>query len=230
MSTPIVRRRKKPVEVDTIQWTGTNVDDVIAFTGGDFLLVDPGEGLAPEITAKVYDELHSTWVLVYTGQHIVRGVKGELYPIAEDVLADTYEPADIPLPTARRAEAFTEGARLLEDAACDADWEKSPDFCAGLRAGAELLLAKTGEATAAAATATPTDTNRRARLLTEISGGGRWKSGDVVAWYGREGLTGLGAHTARRDLAALRDSGAITQHDEKGVRFYTLTPTRGGAR
>ena len=39
----------------------------------------------------MYDRLHSTWVLVYTGQHIVRGVKGEFYPIAEDVLAETYE-------------------------------------------------------------------------------------------------------------------------------------------
>lgn len=86
------------------------------------------------------------------------------------------------------------------------------------------------KATAAAATATPTDTNRRARLLNEMAyDGGRWKSGDVVVWYQTQGLTGLGANTARRDLAALRDSGAITQHDAKGVRFYTLTTTKGGA-
>lgn len=55
-----------------------------------------------------------------------------------------------------RAEVLAEGARLIEDAACDADWTRTPDYCAGLRAGAELLLANTGEeATAAAATATP---------------------------------------------------------------------------
>lgn len=54
-----------------------------------------------------------------------------------------------------RDQAFTEGARLLEDAACDADWGKTPDFCAGLRAGAELLLAAVEKATAEAATATP---------------------------------------------------------------------------
>lgn len=180
MSTPIVRRRKRPVEVDTIQWTGSNLDDLIDFTGGDFLLVTPGEGaFAPDITAKVYDNLHDTWVGVKTGQHVVRGVKGELYPIDEDVLADTYEPVE--------------------------------------------------ETTAVAETAAPTDTNRRARLLNEMAyDGGRWKSGDVVAWYGTQGLTSLGTHTARRDLAALRDSGAITQHDEKGVRFYTLTTQKGG--
>jgi len=61
MSTPIVRRRKKAVEVDTIQWTGHNLDEVIDFTGGDFLLVDADEGTySPDVTAKVFDDLHDT--------------------------------------------------------------------------------------------------------------------------------------------------------------------------
>jgi hypothetical protein len=68
-----------------------------------------------------------------------------------------------------------------------------------------------------------TDTNRRARLFNEISLGGRWKSGDVVAWYERHGLTDLSVRTARQDLATLRDSGALTQHDEKGVRYFTAS-------
>jgi hypothetical protein len=88
----VVRYRKLPVEVDTIQWTGTNLDELTAFTGGLFVPVDPGEGLTAEYTGKVFDALHSTWVLVKTGQHVVRGVLGEFYPIAEDVLAETYEP------------------------------------------------------------------------------------------------------------------------------------------
>jgi hypothetical protein len=97
-TTPVVRRRKRPVEVDTIQWTGDNETDVQAFTGGasKFYALDAEDREGsddPEATATVFDELHSTWVLVYTGQHIVRGVKGEYYPIAEDVLAETYEPA-----------------------------------------------------------------------------------------------------------------------------------------
>ncbi|MFD9444979.1 hypothetical protein [Streptomyces sp. NPDC060001] len=96
MNTPVIRRRKKPVEVDTIQWTGDNETDVQAFTGGPSIFyaldAEDREGSDdPEATATVYDRLHSTWVLVYTGQHIVRGVKAEYYPIAEDVLAETYE-------------------------------------------------------------------------------------------------------------------------------------------
>lgn len=101
----ITRYRKRPVEVDTVQWTGTNEAEIIAFTGNRF------EALAPEdraddleMTAQVLDVLHSTWVGVKTGQHIVRGVKGEYYPIAEDVLAETYEPAPSAPPAPSPAE------------------------------------------------------------------------------------------------------------------------------
>lgn len=96
MSTPIVRRRKRAIEVDTIQWLGDNEADVQAFAGGAaffFALDDEDRENSddPEATAAVFDCLHSTWILVYTGQHIVRGVKRELYPIAEDVLVETYD-------------------------------------------------------------------------------------------------------------------------------------------
>jgi hypothetical protein len=90
----VVRYRKLPVEVDTIQWTGANLDELTVFTGGLFVPVTPGEGLTSEYTGKVFDALHSTWVLVKTGQRVVQGVLGEFYPIAEDVLAETYEPVD----------------------------------------------------------------------------------------------------------------------------------------
>jgi hypothetical protein len=90
------RYRKKPVTVDTVQWTGSNLDELIDFTGGDFLLVNADEGgFAPDITAKVYDKLHDTWVGVKTGQRIICGVQGEFYPIDLDVLAETYELADV---------------------------------------------------------------------------------------------------------------------------------------
>lgn len=93
----VTRYRKRPVEVDTIQWTGSNEVEVQAFTGGarNFYALDDADreySDDPEATATVFDKLHSTWILVYTGQHIVRGVVGEFYPIAEAVLAETYEP------------------------------------------------------------------------------------------------------------------------------------------
>lgn len=90
--TDIIRYRKKPVEVDTIQWTGDNLQDVQAFVGLTPDCIQDGFQIKPDGTAVVWDKLHATWVGVYTGQHIIRGVRGEFYPIAPDVLADTYEP------------------------------------------------------------------------------------------------------------------------------------------
>jgi len=92
---PVTRYRKNPVEVDTIQWTGSNEQELVKFTGHRFEAISAEHRAEkPDITAQVYDKLHDTWVGVKTGQHIVRGVQGEFYPIAEDVLAETYTPAD----------------------------------------------------------------------------------------------------------------------------------------
>jgi hypothetical protein len=88
-----LRFRKKPVEVQAVQWTGDNEAELVAFAGVDFQAVCPEDrGDDPDQTAAVMDTLHNTWVRVYTGQWIIKGVKGEFYPIAEDVLAETYEP------------------------------------------------------------------------------------------------------------------------------------------
>lgn len=118
--------------------------------------------------------------------------------------------------------------------------EDTPEGALGTRTGllrAALILDERADAVEEkssprgdVATPTTTDTARRAHLLHIITRqGGRWKSGDVIRWYGQRGYTGLGLHAARRDLAVLRDSGALTQHDERGVRYFTLT-RQGGRR
>ena len=92
------RFRKKPVEVDAVQWTGANAQEVNLFARGsgpgfDVLSdMDRGNCNDPEATAQVFDVLHSTWVLVYTGDWIIRGVKNELYPCRDEVFQETYEP------------------------------------------------------------------------------------------------------------------------------------------
>lgn len=87
--------RKKPVIVQAIQYNGVNETDVQAFTGtGNFQTVAPEDRQEdPDITAEVYDKLHSTWVGVKNGQWVIRGVVGEFYPIDPDVLTETYEAA-----------------------------------------------------------------------------------------------------------------------------------------
>lgn len=85
-----MRYRKKPVEVEAVQWTGDNVAEIRALAGGKFhpLCVPKGD-----ITAEVKDVLHDTWVGVKDGQWIIRGVQGEFYPCDDVVFQATYEPA-----------------------------------------------------------------------------------------------------------------------------------------
>lgn len=86
--------RKKPVVIEAMQWTGENLDDLIEFTDHHFLDIDEedrADSGDPEATAQVFDVLHATWVLVYSGDYIIKGVQGEFYPCREDVFHDTYE-------------------------------------------------------------------------------------------------------------------------------------------
>jgi len=72
--------RKKPVEVQVVQWNGENVGEVLKFCGkarieGDSIFIDTLEGT---MEAK-------------TGDYIIKGVKGEFYPCKPDIFEATYE-------------------------------------------------------------------------------------------------------------------------------------------
>lgn len=78
--------RKKPVEVEAVQWTGENVGEIKSFAGLD-------------VSVQYYD-LPPT-LRIYTlegvmtakpGDWIIKGVQGELYPCKPDVFEKTYEP------------------------------------------------------------------------------------------------------------------------------------------
>lgn len=86
--------RKRPIEVYAVQWTGSNEDEVKAFASAFFdVLEDEDRGGCndPEATAQVFDALHRTWVLVYDGDWIIQGIRGEFYPCRGDVFETTYE-------------------------------------------------------------------------------------------------------------------------------------------
>lgn len=109
------RFRKKPVEVTAVQWTGGNEAELRAFAGDLFEAVEPEDrGDDPAQTATVMDTLHNTWVRVYDGQWIIKGVKGEFYPIDGAVLAETYEPVHGPEITGHPAYAqwYATGERI----------------------------------------------------------------------------------------------------------------------
>ncbi|MGX1116347.1 hypothetical protein RKD37_001710 [Streptomyces ambofaciens] len=109
-----------------------------------------------------------------------------------------------------------------------------PDAPMGLREGIEEILAtmpdvgEKSSPTGADATPNNVDVARRAHLLADMTKvGGRWKSGTVAHWYEPNGYTGLGVRAARQDLAVLRDAGAVVQHDDKGVRWFSVARSGG---
>ncbi len=90
--------RKKPVEVDAVQWTGDNEDEVFDLTGcavfGAITAATRTATADPAFTAEVYDGLHDTWIPLRTGDWVVRGTRGEFWPVRGDIFAETYEPAE----------------------------------------------------------------------------------------------------------------------------------------
>ena len=88
------RFRKKPVTVEAMQWTGNNSPAIASWSDLAFTVTDDEDREHtddPEATASVYDRLHSTRVLVYTGDWIIKGISGEFYPCRPDVFAATYD-------------------------------------------------------------------------------------------------------------------------------------------
>lgn len=90
-----MRYRKKPIEVEAIQWTGENAIDVAIFC----------EELLPEdgIGQRLFHDPRTTFFIIRTlegdmevskGDWIIKGVKGEFYPCKPDIFQLTYEPVE----------------------------------------------------------------------------------------------------------------------------------------
>ena len=77
------RYRKKPVEIEALQYTGYNHDAVMFFTNGQAVWA-PREG---KLTIPTLEGDHTA----SAGDWIIRGVKGEYYPCKPDIFEMTYE-------------------------------------------------------------------------------------------------------------------------------------------
>ena len=89
----INKYRKRPVEVEAIQFDGWNWQEVYQFMSDEplmftqdlrkeeYLLIDTLEGV---MKAKV-------------GDYIIKGVHGEFYPCKPDIFHETYEDSNTPL-------------------------------------------------------------------------------------------------------------------------------------
>jgi len=87
---------KKPIVNEAIRWTGENLKEIIDFTG-----LHPS---AQKWTWEEYEEVvKNEGLKIFTlegpllaslGDYIMRGVRGEFYPIKPDILDETYDRVD----------------------------------------------------------------------------------------------------------------------------------------
>lgn len=78
--------RKKPVEIEAIEWTGENLKEIIGFVGDQAMnyseIIDP----AFVLKIKTLEGEH----VASKGDYIIKGVKGEFYPCKPDIFKMTY--------------------------------------------------------------------------------------------------------------------------------------------
>lgn len=91
-----MKYRKKPVEVEAIQWIlGFNDDEVSEFCEGKCEWI--GEGCSD--CDKAFNSFPQIKTLEGTmtanpGDFVIKGVRGEFYPCKPDIFAETYEPVE----------------------------------------------------------------------------------------------------------------------------------------
>lgn len=75
--------RKKPVEIEAIQWTGINLNEIKSFINvGKYYISTIGELVIPTLEGD-----H----IANKGDFIIKGVKGEFYPCKPDIFELTYD-------------------------------------------------------------------------------------------------------------------------------------------
>lgn len=81
----VVHAVKRPIQVTALQWNGDNYADVGAWMGPD----------ASHVTSLLDGHLRihtlEGTMTVNPGDWIVRGTKGEYYPVRGDIFRDTYD-------------------------------------------------------------------------------------------------------------------------------------------
>lgn len=88
----IKKYRKKPVEIEAIQWTGhaSSTHNVAFFMGTDPMKINI-EGSRLNGNAKLLIQTLEGIMEASEGDYIIKGIKGEFYPCKPDIFELTYE-------------------------------------------------------------------------------------------------------------------------------------------
>lgn len=87
--------KKKPIIVEAIRWTGSNLEEIRNFVGSDLIeecveLFDIKRTLKEMLVDIAIDTLEGTMRVDY-GDYIIKDIQGEFYPCKPDIFLATYE-------------------------------------------------------------------------------------------------------------------------------------------
>lgn len=83
----MARYKTKPCEIEAIQWTGLNLEEIKAFVG-DSLICEAVEG-RPYVSMKI--KTLEGDMQASEGDYIIKGLRGEFHPCKPDVFEKKYE-------------------------------------------------------------------------------------------------------------------------------------------
>ena len=92
----MAKYRKKPIVVEAIQWTGSNLEEIRNFVGSDLIEnyikhFDIERTLIKQTLSGIaINTLKGTMIVNY-GDYIIKGVNNEFYPCKPDIFEQTYE-------------------------------------------------------------------------------------------------------------------------------------------
>lgn len=79
-----IKIRKKPIEVEAIQWNN-NEPFIRNFVKDDRKLK------FPDGKCEVWNTEEGNWMNIPNRHYIIKGIKGEFYPCSPEILARTYD-------------------------------------------------------------------------------------------------------------------------------------------
>lgn len=92
----MAKYRKKPIVVEAIQWTGSNLEEIRNFVGNDLIEnyikhFDIERTLIKQTLSGIaINTLEGTMIVNY-GDYIIKGVNNEFYPCKPDIFKQIYE-------------------------------------------------------------------------------------------------------------------------------------------
>lgn len=85
-----MKYRTKPCEIEAVQWTGANEEEILFFTNGYASFFPKHLGNVDNMKVLYIYTLEGT-MEANIGDYIIRGLRGEYYPCKYDVFNQKYE-------------------------------------------------------------------------------------------------------------------------------------------